>query len=129
MCQITVACYIQGQVYGKRVLSPFQFLFLSGRFPPLFNLEWRVSFNAAERKLSKSLLPVQKSCYSLVKLMLKAGLSSSSILTSYHVKNMMFWFITFCICAVARSDLRRFFLVMSRLLCRNGTRTFVHISL
>lgn len=57
-----------------------------------FKLEWRVSFNAAERKLSKSLLPVQKSCYSLVKLMMKAGLSSSSILTSYHVKNMMFWF-------------------------------------
>ncbi|CAC5413024.1 unnamed protein product [Mytilus coruscus] len=56
------------------------------------NLEWRVSFNSAERKLSASLLPCQKSCYSILKLLLKAGLSTTSILTSYHVKNMMFWF-------------------------------------
>ena len=56
------------------------------------DLEWRVSFNAGERKLSKHLLPQQRNCYSLVKLILKSTLSSRSILTSYHVKNMMFWF-------------------------------------
>ena len=55
-------------------------------------LEWRVSFNAAERKLITSLTPRQRSCYSLTKFLLKTGLSASSILTSYHVKNMMFWF-------------------------------------
>ena len=55
-------------------------------------LEWRVSFNAAERKLSKCLLPLQRACYSLVKLIMKTSLSPECVLTSYHVKNMMFWF-------------------------------------
>ena len=56
------------------------------------DLEWRISFNAGERKLSKCLLPLQRGCYSLVKLILKTSLSARSVLTSYHVKNMMFWF-------------------------------------
>ena len=55
-------------------------------------VEWRVSFNAAERKLSKCLLPLQRACYSLTKLIMKTSLSPDCILTSYHVKNMMFWF-------------------------------------
>ena len=56
------------------------------------DVEWRVSFNAAERQLSKCLLPLQRACYSLVKLIMKTTLSPECILTSYHVKNMMFWF-------------------------------------
>ncbi|KAK3089551.1 hypothetical protein FSP39_004526 [Pinctada imbricata] len=56
------------------------------------DLEWRISFNAAERELSHSLTQRQKSCYTFVKFLLKTGLRPSCILTSYHVKNMMFWY-------------------------------------
>ncbi|XP_061169775.1 uncharacterized protein LOC133179071 [Saccostrea echinata] len=56
------------------------------------DLEWRISYNSAERKLSRSLSPRQRSCYSLVKFLLKTGLSQTAILTSYHVKNIMFWY-------------------------------------
>ncbi|XP_062602066.1 uncharacterized protein LOC134263699 [Saccostrea cucullata] len=56
------------------------------------DLEWRISYNSAERKLSRSLSSRQRSCYSLVKFLLKTGLSQTAILTSYHVKNIMFWY-------------------------------------
>lgn len=54
--------------------------------------EWRVSFNMHERKLAKSWNTTQKTCYAMVLMMLKTRLCSGSILTAYHVKNMMFWF-------------------------------------
>lgn len=54
--------------------------------------EWRLSFNNSERKLSIALTENQKICYILVKLLIKAQLSSRAILSSYMVKNMMFWF-------------------------------------
>ncbi|XP_053387199.1 uncharacterized protein LOC128550992 [Mercenaria mercenaria] len=54
--------------------------------------EWRLSFNSSERKLSLSLSENQKICYCIVKLLIKATLSPDAVLTSYMVKNMMFWF-------------------------------------
>ncbi|XP_076117682.1 uncharacterized protein LOC143085303 [Mytilus galloprovincialis] len=54
--------------------------------------EWRVSFNIHERRLARSWNNIQKTCYCMVLMMLKTHLSTRSILTSYHVKNMMFWF-------------------------------------
>lgn len=54
--------------------------------------EWRVSFNIHERRLAKSWNNVQRTCYSMVLMMLKTHLSTRSILTSYHVKILMFWF-------------------------------------
>lgn len=54
--------------------------------------EWRLSFNTSERKISLSLTENQKICYCLVKLLIKTQLSPEAVLSSYMVKNMMFWF-------------------------------------
>ncbi|XP_033736071.1 uncharacterized protein LOC117324371 [Pecten maximus] len=53
--------------------------------------EWRLSFVQAERMLSDSLSNLQKTCYSVVKVMLKSSLSERSILTSYHMKNIFYY--------------------------------------
>lgn len=54
--------------------------------------EWRISFNIHERRLAKSWNNIQRTCYGMVLMLLKTHLSPRSILTSYHVKNLMFWF-------------------------------------
>ncbi|XP_060083051.1 uncharacterized protein LOC132562330 [Ylistrum balloti] len=53
--------------------------------------EWRISFVRAERMLSSSLSYLQKTCYSVVKVMLKSVLSDQAILTSYHMKNIFYY--------------------------------------
>ncbi|OWF38558.1 uncharacterized protein LOC110466147 [Mizuhopecten yessoensis] len=53
--------------------------------------EWRVSFVRAERVLSHSLSDLQKTCYSVVKVMLKSILSDRAVLTSYHMKNTFYY--------------------------------------
>ena len=58
---------------------------------PTQHLQWRLSVNKAERILSKSLSNTQRKCYTITKLLVKQFLPKSSILSSYHVKNLMFW--------------------------------------
>lgn len=56
------------------------------------HLEWRLSFNFSERMLSTAFTHNQRMCYCIVKLLLKTTLSQDAVLSSYMVKNMMYWF-------------------------------------
>lgn len=76
-------------------------------------LEWRLSFSQAEKKLVYSLNHTQFICYGILKIFLKEVLSSTnqeSLICSYFLKTIMFWEIQ------CNSDCRVFW-CPSNLLC------------
>lgn len=76
-------------------------------------LEWRLSFSQAEKKLVYSLNHTQFICYGILKIFLKEVLSSTnqeSLICSYFLKTIMFWEIQ------CNSDCRLFW-CPSNLLC------------
>ena len=69
------------------------------------NIEWRISFNYAERKLVYAMTHTQLLCYGLLKLLLKEAievypdtkevdLDMEGLLCSYFLKTALFWEIT-----------------------------------
>ena len=63
------------------------------------NLEWRISFSLAEKKLIHSMNHVQFMCYGLLKIFLKEAIDSNveikGLLCSYFLKTALFWEITY----------------------------------
>ena len=60
------------------------------------NLEWRISFSVAERKLVWSFNHVQMQCYAVMKIILKEFIkkrcsTQNQILCSYFIKTFLFW--------------------------------------
>ena len=53
--------------------------------------EWRYSFSVAERTLAQTLTEAQRHCYILFKTIVLDKLSHSSVLSSYHLKNLFLW--------------------------------------
>ena len=54
--------------------------------------EWRFSFFTAERALAKTLLPIQRKCYTLFRMICFDNVEKvSKTLASYHLKMVMFW--------------------------------------
>ena len=64
----------------------------------LESLEWRISFNLAERKLVYAMNHLQFLCYGLLKIFLKEAIDVNSnvkgLLSSYFLKTVLFWEIT-----------------------------------
>ncbi|KAK3085559.1 hypothetical protein FSP39_005320 [Pinctada imbricata] len=59
------------------------------------NLEWRISFSLAERKLINSMNHCQFLCYGLLKMLLNEVIKkikgNENLLSSYHMKTVVFW--------------------------------------
>lgn len=53
--------------------------------------EWRISFSLAENKLGQSLSPVQRHVMVLLKIIKKAYLSDHDVISTYLLKNILFW--------------------------------------
>ncbi len=53
--------------------------------------EWRLSFSIAEKRLATTLLPCHRQCYMLLKLMSQIELQCPKVLSSYCLKNILFW--------------------------------------
>lgn len=53
--------------------------------------EWRYSFTIPERLLAQSLNLVQRTCYVLAKILLKAVMKDNEYISSYFLKTSMFW--------------------------------------
>ena len=62
------------------------------------NIEWRMSFSLAEKKLIHSMNHTQFLCYGLLKIFLKEAIDtytdSKGLLCSYFLKTVLFWEIT-----------------------------------
>ncbi|KAF0298858.1 Protein MB21D2 [Amphibalanus amphitrite] len=55
------------------------------------DLEWRLSFSVAEKRLARTLSITQRKAYLLVKLVQKCFLARPKVLVTYHLKTLMFW--------------------------------------
>ena len=53
--------------------------------------EWRMSFSLAENILGQSLSPMQRHVMVLLKMIKKYYLSDHGVISSYHLKNILFW--------------------------------------
>jgi hypothetical protein len=63
------------------------------------DIQWRISF-PGERSLLFELTDVQILCYALIKLILKENLntSQSEVVSSFHIKSVIFWCVERCPC-------------------------------
>jgi hypothetical protein len=63
------------------------------------DIQWRISF-PGEHNLSLDLTDVQTFCYALIKIILKETLNTSQreVVSSFHVKHVMFWCVERCSC-------------------------------
>ena len=55
------------------------------------DIEFRWSFSVAEKILAKSLTPTQRQCYILLKILHREAFKRPKVITSYHLKNILFW--------------------------------------
>ncbi|KAL3865124.1 hypothetical protein ACJMK2_006753 [Sinanodonta woodiana] len=61
---------------------------------PSQDIQWRYSFNEAERRLVTSFNGTQAKCYALLKRIISEFVKpwfSDDVITSYHLKTLMFW--------------------------------------
>ena len=74
------------------------FVAIGAKKSSLVSLEWRISFNLAERKLVYSMNHTQFLCYGLLKIFLKEAIEVNpnvkGLLCSYFLKTALFWEIT-----------------------------------
>ena len=63
------------------------------------DIQWRISF-PGERSLLLDLTDVQILCYALIKIILKENLNTSQreVVSSFHIKHVMFWCVELCSC-------------------------------
>ena len=63
------------------------------------DIQWRISF-PGERSLLLDLTDVQILCYALIKIILKENLNKSQreVVSSFHIKHVMFWCVELCSC-------------------------------
>jgi hypothetical protein len=54
-------------------------------------LEMRISFTRAERILASLMSDLQRQCCVLMKLLVKRSLQPENVITSYHLKTVLFW--------------------------------------
>ena len=69
------------------------------------DIQWRISF-PGERNLLFDLTDVQTLCYALIKIIVKENLNTSQgeVVSSFHVKNVIFWCVEVCSCQWAYSN-------------------------
>jgi hypothetical protein len=63
------------------------------------DIQWRISF-PGEHNLSLDLTDVQIFCYALIKIILSENLNTSQreVVSSFHIKHVMFWCVERCSC-------------------------------
>ena len=63
------------------------------------DIKWRISF-PGEQSLILDLTDVQILCYALIKIILRANLNTSQreVVSSFHIKHVMFWCVEVCSC-------------------------------
>ena len=63
------------------------------------DIQWRISF-PGERSLLLDLTEVQILCYALIKIILRENLNTSQreVVSSFHIKHVMFWCVELCSC-------------------------------
>ena len=83
-----------GQIknYGVDLVAKSSYLTVNKTLEYYHSFEWRLSLSVAETLLVKTWTRVQKSCYRTVKTLHTDYLSSFGV-TSYSIKNIMFWLI------------------------------------
>ena len=57
------------------------------------DIECRLSFSDPELRLAKTVTPVQRKVYLLVKLLQKCYLKEPKVVVTYHLKTLMFWLL------------------------------------
>jgi hypothetical protein len=69
------------------------------------DIQWRISF-PGERSLLLDLNEVQILCYALIKIILKENLNTSQreVVSSFHIKHVLFWYVELCSCQWAYSN-------------------------
>jgi hypothetical protein len=63
------------------------------------DIQWRISF-PGEQSLLLDLTDVQILCYALIKIILRENLNTSQreVVSSFHIKHVMFWCVELCSC-------------------------------
>ena len=63
------------------------------------DIQWRISF-PGEQNLLFDLTDVQMLCYALIKIILRENLNTSQreVVSSFHIKHVMFWCVELCSC-------------------------------
>jgi hypothetical protein len=63
------------------------------------DIQWRISF-PGEQSLLLVLTDVQILCYALIKIILRENLNTSQreVVSSFHIKHVMFWCVELCSC-------------------------------
>jgi hypothetical protein len=69
------------------------------------DIQWRISF-PGERSLLLDLTDVQILCYALIKIILREHLNMSQreVVSSFHIKHVIFWCVELCSCQWAYSN-------------------------
>ena len=63
------------------------------------DIQWRISF-PGERRLLLDFIDVQILCYAFIEIILRENLNTSQreVVSSFHIKHVMFWCVELCSC-------------------------------